>query len=724
MGEAGARPGSKGPDETRKGTASVPAVVLGRLSTRFWLVVLIALYIGMTAAVAQLRSWEFHTGAWDLGLYQQALWSWGHGRPLYESADFVQAGYGSLLQVHTAFVLVLVAPLYDAFPSAPTLFLVQSTVVGLAAVPLFLLARDVLGSEARALLPAGLFLVWTPVVASSLFDFHVEAFLPIELFTLFWLWRRERYLPGLGVAVLAFLTLEVTPVLVAAMALFFLVPSTRGTSLALEKLRRFLRGQDPFSSTFRALGEMVARWWRAPGVRASTALLVGAVVAYYLLRAFQTFWAVPTLGLSPVPTSSVAPGGVIGATPSVLGLSLANLGLDLQSKVEYWLLVYALVGFLPLLRPRAALLVAPWVAFTFLGSSLATYQLGYQYGFVAAAPMMIGLVLGLKVLAEGRGLVSVRAPAHLPSRALGSRGVSRLFLLALCGLVLANLALSPLDPAVQAAGFGDAYHVSYDVPPGYGAVVQLASLIPAGASVIATDDLFPLVANDLAAYPFNPDLSGYDGYLPFNVSHLPSYVLVSAQHGWEVPAWIGGVLYNRTTYGVRAAVGDSPAGGVLLFELGYLGPPSLYRELAGAGVSWGAGALSLSGMSALRSTPGAPGGEAVWGVPGSQGLLWYGPQFSLASGSYRVTATVEVSTLGPGPTPSASAPVLELQVTGFDGQPAATATILFGATQPEAWDQVDLNLTLTAPVIAVEVLAYQMDPGATVETSGLQVAPS
>lgn len=725
------------PASGRELPSSDPAVariwrVLDRvLSSRASLAAMIVAYVACTATLAQLRAWELHTGTWDLGLYQQALWSWGKGRPLYESADFAQEGYASFLQVHASFVLVLVAPLYDAFPAPITLFLVQSGVVGLAALPLHRLAKDVLNSPRWATLCAALYLAWTPVIASSLFDFHGEAFLPIELFTLFWLWRGGRFKLGLVVALLSFVTLEVAPVLVASLAVFFLWPSRRGTWELLAGLRSSNGQGSAFRARLQKSVSALRSWTAVPQVRASTVLLLGSIVAYYLLRLFQSYWAVPLLGLPPVPTNSVVAGGLIGANPGLLGLSLANLSIDLPQKIEYWVLVYALLGLVPLLRPRALLLVAPWWAFTLLGTDSATVHLGYQYGFVVACPVMIGLVLGMKSVSDRlAALASAPSPAstttHDPawrpsSSAPHARGRSLPFLLAVFSLVVVNLALSPLDPGMQQAGFGDAYHVSYTVPPGYGAVQQVASLVPAGASVVATDDLFPLVANDLAAYSFNPYLSMYDGYLPFNSTNLPSYVLASAQHGYEVPSWIGEKLYDTSIYGVRAAVGDSPAGGVLLFQLGYTGPSTLYRQTLDAGGAWGAGELTTSTIGSLRATPGAPGGEAVWGVPGDVGQLWTSPMLSLSGGSYRFTAMVRVSALGPGSAPGPTAPVLQLGVGGFAGEPSNFSTVTFQATQPSGWIGVELNVTVTEPVIAVAVYADQLDPGAVVETAGLQL---
>ena len=66
---------------------------------------------------ARVRALELQTTTWDQGIYMQSLWSTVHGRPFYEAADFETGGFSSFLQVHSAFVLYLLVPIYAALPS-------------------------------------------------------------------------------------------------------------------------------------------------------------------------------------------------------------------------------------------------------------------------------------------------------------------------------------------------------------------------------------------------------------------------------------------------------------------------------------------------------------------------------------------------------------------------------------------------------------------------------
>ncbi|MGI0053663.1 MAG: DUF2079 domain-containing protein, partial [Thermoplasmata archaeon] len=197
----------------------------------FALALLIVGYFAVSFALSYLRWEELATTNWDLGIFEQALWSTTHGHPFYEAGDWETYGVSSLLQVHPALFLYALVPLYAALPSAPTLFFVQSSAVALAAVPIYATGLKVIGRPAPALLVAGLYLIAAPLLLANLYDFHLESLLPLELTLLYYLWLTGRYRLGLLVAVAACLTLEVAPFLVAAVALVFLVPPV-GPTLA------------------------------------------------------------------------------------------------------------------------------------------------------------------------------------------------------------------------------------------------------------------------------------------------------------------------------------------------------------------------------------------------------------------------------------------------------------------------------------------------------------
>jgi uncharacterized membrane protein len=697
-----------------------PSPARGRLAGMApfrWLVVAILVYFAVAFSLSWLRAIELQTTTWDLGLYQQALWTTAHGRALYETADVETGGFGSLLDVHTAFVLYLLAPLYGLLPYQATMLAVQAAVVAAAAVPLYFLARDLTGSGRLGLAAGLVYLAWTPTLSANLYDFHPEAFLPLEIFALVLFWNRGRYALGFGVAAISFATIELAPVIVFFVGVFALVPPGLSRRSVRERFSRLLGGP---MGTVRA-------WLRRPGVAASLALVVVSAAAYgflYLLR-IDVF---PSLfGTTPLPAA--ASGYLIGVTPSQLGLAFGNLPAYFGAKVTYWLVLVGLLAFVPLLAPRALLLSAPWFAFTLFSSNVNYVTLGFQYGLVAGSTLLVAFAFGLpraqRVVGawwtRAAATTTDRTPAGPPSPIVARRRRSAA-LLAFVVLLGVNLVLSPVNPAMQDAGLGAGYRVSYAPVPGALDVQRLTALVPAGATVLTTDDLFPLVANDPNAYSFlwmpDPGL-----YLPFTFADPPAYVLIAQDRTPAVLSWIVGALYDRPYYGVRGVAWNSPAGTVLLFEHGYTGPPAEFGAApVGSGVYYG---YPICSESAGFSTtdPGSTFPTVDESVPGAEGTVWYGPDVTLAPGNYTVGLSLRVAPLPGFPVPNGTAPVVWVGAFAF-AQPSYYGwTFPYATLASTGFSSVTFNVSLASPTIEFEVQGQLLDSAVQVTLNYLSIAP-
>ncbi len=678
--------------------------------------VAVAVFFAVSFALSWLRAVELQTTTWDEGLYQQALWSTVHGRPFFETADVETGGFGSLLQVHSVFVLFLVAPLYGLVPSQLTLFAVQSAAVALAAVPLFWLARDLTGSPKLGLVAGLAYLGWTPVLASVLYDFHPEAFLPVELFSLALLWQRARYGLGFGVAVATFLTFDIGPILVASVAVFALITPPGGSAASFPAggagLRHFRRS------------DALRRRLASPRVRASLGLLVAGIAAYETLVLVRTDYLTGLLGTYPL--ASAPTGYVIGSTPAAVGLSWGNFAFGFGNKLAYWLVVLGLLAFVPLLAPRALVLSLPWLGFTFFSSNLNYVTLGFQYGFIVAASGLVAFAYALPVLrpllqrwVEGEPRSSTRRWAGAgPRTSLSLRRYA--LVLGVGGLLFANLALSPLDPAMQNQGLGSAYRLSYVAAPGDAEVPRLAGLIPPGATVVASDDLFPLVANDENAYSFSwiddPTLA-----LPFTAAHPPQYVLVAQNRLGAVLPWLAALLYNQSFYGVRAVVWSSDAGAVLLFEANFSGPAEVFGPGLASGGTYFGGALVAPGPGVVTSATGSTYPTVVESEPGTLGTFFAGPGSDDGPGQYAVTLSVR-ATIVPGfPPPAANTPVLWVEVSAFGVQQFIASDLNWSELNTTGWAELSYPVTLEEPVVAFTVQGVALAAGADLTLNFLRI---
>ncbi len=689
-----------------------------RPSPAAWLALAVAVYFAVSFALSWLRAVELQTTTWDLGIFQQALWSTAHGRPFYEAADLETGGFHSLLEVHTVGLLYLIVPLYALLPTEATLFAVQSAVVALAAVPLYLLARDVTRSSWLALAAAVVFLAWAPTLSSNLYDFHAEAFLPVEIFTVVLLWQRARYAAGFTVVAVACATFELAPVLLFFVGAFFLIPS----ATTWRRWRGMLSGPTAVAAVVADLRRALA----LPRVRASVALLVACTVVYLLLVYLRTDVLLAVLGRSPL---AVAPTGyVIGATPSSLGLAVANLGVGFFAKVEYWILVVALLGFVPFLAPRALVLSLPWFVFTMLSADLNYVTLGFQYGFVAAVSLLPAFAYGLGTLERrgffGRTVAGPSAPgagsAGPPGRPGRSVRPSSLAVAGLTVLVAVNIALSPVNPLMQNQGLGAGYRVSYGGTGGFAGAEALVQLIPAGATVVASDDLFPLVANDEHAYSFFWTQNNFLA-LPFSAADLPPYVLIAESRIDAVPAWLAGELYNTSVYGVRGVDWSSGAGALLLFEAGYRGAAEAFGPGPSLPLSDAGANLANADAGYPASAPGAPGPGVAASAPGVLGTFFEGPGGDLPAGNVSVTLLLRASSIAGAPAVPGATPVLWVGASAFAQPALLDQEYPLDALDGPAWTAVTFPLTLPGPTIQFIVQGVTLDVDVEVELEEVEV---
>ena len=130
------------------------------------------------------------TAAFDLGIQENTIWNTLHGNFFYSS--LMDSHY---LGVHTSLVLLLVVPIYALAPAAETLLVLQALVLGLAALPLYLLAQRILEKNFQALLVALLWLTHPAVGGANFYDFHPIAFSPLFLFTAVYFWWCRRWRP-------------------------------------------------------------------------------------------------------------------------------------------------------------------------------------------------------------------------------------------------------------------------------------------------------------------------------------------------------------------------------------------------------------------------------------------------------------------------------------------------------------------------------------------------
>ena len=325
------------------------------------LVAAMGAYAAGFAALSILRFHAFSTGRFDLGNMTQAVWATAHGHPL--AITNLQGEQVSRLGSHVDPILVAFAPLWWLWPSPSMLLAAQAVAVALGALPVFWLARKHLGSERAGLGFALAYLLYPAVQWLTLAEFHPVALAcPLLLFA-FWYLDEDRLVPFAIFAVLAALTKEEVPLVIAGMGIWY----------ALSR-KRYLEG-----GTIAGLGVV------------ATAVSLGLVIPHFNPESSALESRYGELGDSPgevLTTIFTDPGKVVSTAFDWEGIRyLAGLLLPL-------LLLFAAA-------PLVLIAAIPELGLNLLSATSTQSSIHHHYTAALIPPLIAATVLGAARIARG-----------------------------------------------------------------------------------------------------------------------------------------------------------------------------------------------------------------------------------------------------------------------------------------------------------------------------------
>jgi uncharacterized membrane protein len=292
--------------------------------------------------------WNGHTQGYDLGIFDNLMRNVVHGEGFLRST-LAGGGAYSHFGRHATPIAYALAPFYALHSSAATLLVLQSFFIGFAAVPLFLFARIHLGAWPACAIALA-YLLYAPVHGSNLADFHFLAIAPFFLFcTAHALEASHRTWLVLSVA-LALSVREELGLCVAVLGAYHVLAKRRaGAGLVL-----LVTGVTWF---------LALKFWLMPlalsGTSAFADIYTGLIPALLPERSGRFSAVLETL--------LVNPGFVLGT-------------LIREAKLEYALLIFAPLAFLPLRRVGVWPLLLPGLLFTLLSTDYPpVVSIGYQY---------------------------------------------------------------------------------------------------------------------------------------------------------------------------------------------------------------------------------------------------------------------------------------------------------------------------------------------------------
>lgn len=150
--------------------------------------VLYLIYVGTLSFISCLRHWTLETRAFDHGIFMQAIWNTTQGDFLYSSLK----GGINLMGDHVSPLLVLLAPLYQLFPYAETLLILQVCVSASCIYLIAYVAKSKLDNKALALIFALIYCFYLPTRGALHQDFHPEVLVePFMILAFIFLERRK-----------------------------------------------------------------------------------------------------------------------------------------------------------------------------------------------------------------------------------------------------------------------------------------------------------------------------------------------------------------------------------------------------------------------------------------------------------------------------------------------------------------------------------------------------
>ncbi|WP_170201439.1 DUF2079 domain-containing protein [Actinocorallia herbida] len=176
------------------------------------------------AVLALVRFETGRTRSWDLVIFDQAVRAYsGFGAPITPIKG-VRAGYGidyNLLADHVSPIIAALGPLYWIHDGPETLLVAQGLLLAFAVIPLWVVARRILGTVGAWCAAVAYSIAW-PVAEALWVDFHETAFAPLLYFWMFERWQAGRRLQALALCLPILLIKEDAGLLVAGFGLYLL----------------------------------------------------------------------------------------------------------------------------------------------------------------------------------------------------------------------------------------------------------------------------------------------------------------------------------------------------------------------------------------------------------------------------------------------------------------------------------------------------------------------
>lgn len=173
----------------------------------FIVVVSSLMYIVYFSYVSFEKHNNFFTGRFDLGNMDQTVWNTIHGR-IFMLTNPDNVNTISRLGIHADFILILLSPFYLIWEDPRTLLFIQSFMLGIGAIFVYLLSRQITKHQVLSVIFSLSYLLNPWIQKQNLFDFHAITLATTFLLATFYFLNKKNYLLFIAFFILSALTKE------------------------------------------------------------------------------------------------------------------------------------------------------------------------------------------------------------------------------------------------------------------------------------------------------------------------------------------------------------------------------------------------------------------------------------------------------------------------------------------------------------------------------------
>jgi uncharacterized membrane protein len=480
----------------------------------------------------------FMTPAEDVGILDQAVWSFIHGQGFHQTicnivsdTNCVSTNGYSRFAIHFEPILIPLSLFYWIWADPKLLMIVQTVVVASGAFPAFWLARLRLRSEIAGVVIAALYLLYPSLQQAEIVFFHPVVFTAaFLLFTLYFMYTRRTVWVFIF-AILAMACKEEIPVVIAFLGLW---------SLVFQRYWRVGLGLMGLGAAWLGLALLVFH--------------IFSPVGHPILASRYAYLGNGLLGIL---------GGIVLHPVSIIKAHVLE-----HDHLYYLRLLLSPVNYISLLAPWVLILAVPSLALNLLSSDPNMYQGTSQYNAEIIPILIFATIESLVVILwlvqwvgrhfEARRLAAATASVsgqNIVAVPTASQAGSGKLLRWLQPIVLLLLLLSILGGVLRHDQTYGALPISQDyvwpvVTPHDVLAQRFIDLIPPTASVTAQSSLVPHISQreHIYLYPYGVGTADYifldvtsDAYPFAQVDYINSvknlllhgnYGIVAAQDGY------------------------------------------------------------------------------------------------------------------------------------------------------------------------------------------------